>query len=116
MTTRSAGPARITASEKHFPHQHGLRTHRSASLQKKPASDMSYMVAHSQGIFAFGRAEESILFHEMLHNVQHFVKKKKHIPCCRRRIGTFIPANAWFETNRVTRASESRHPRANAVQ
>jgi len=66
----------------------------------------SYLVAHAKGSFASGRVEEIILFHENLAICKISVKKKNKYHCCRRRIGPFIPANAWFGTDCVMRATQ----------
>jgi hypothetical protein len=49
-----------------------------------------------------GRAEDSFLVHTNLHSVQIGVNKIDHVPRCRRRMGPFFQANAWFGTDRVT--------------
>jgi len=38
---------------------------------------MRYAVAHPKGNFTSGRAEQTILFHKKIYNVNLFVKKKK---------------------------------------
>jgi hypothetical protein len=42
------------------------------------------------------------LFHKKIHSVNFFVKKIENLPPCRRRNGSFVQADAWFGTDRVT--------------
>ncbi len=66
-------------------------------------NNTTYAVAHPKGNFASGRAEDSILFHKILHIVQNFVKKIHKVPCCRRRNVPLLGQTSSLGTDRVSR-------------
>jgi len=50
-----------------------------------------------------------MLFHKNLHNVQVFVKKPDHVPCCRRRVCLLSGQTPGLYAHRVSRVNNTRY-------
>jgi len=65
-------------------------------------ADTRYVVPSLAVDTASDRAEETGSFSQKNSQCEFFVKKKEHVPCCRRRIEPFIQTNTWVGTYHVT--------------
>ncbi|MFP4440437.1 MAG: hypothetical protein ACLFVO_24645 [Chloroflexaceae bacterium] len=77
--------------------------HHDMSEKHEPAgAAMDQAIRRLAGDIASGRAENPRSFSQKNSRCEFFCEKDQNVPRCRRRIGPFVPADAWFGTDRVT--------------
>jgi hypothetical protein len=76
--------------------------HHDMSEKHEPAgAPMDQAIPRLAGDIASSRADHARSCSQKIHNVV-FCEQEKSVPRCRRRIGPFVQADAWFGTDRVT--------------